>query len=65
MIREICINLSVICEPTTFLGDLSVIKACKGEGMYCTCLLDALADGGLRTKHSDSAVQESAGGPRM
>ena len=70
VIREICINLRVICEPTTFaginfhfFGDFSVIKVRKlHQTTICkTCLFDALADGGLRTNHSDS----EAGGPRI
>ena len=63
VIREICINLRVICEPTTFaginfhfFGEFSVIKARKlHQTTRCkTYLFDALADGGLRTNHSDS-----------
>ena len=70
VIREICINLRVICEPTTFaginfhfLGDFSVMKARKlYQTTRCkTCLFDTLADGGLRTNHSDS----EPGGPRI
>ena len=63
VIRKICINLRVICEPTTFaginfhfFGDFSVIKARKlHQTTRCkTYLFDALADGGLRINHSDS-----------
>ena len=69
VIREICIYLRVICEPTTFagiifdfFGDFSVIKARKLHQTRCkTCPLDVLADGGLRTNHSDS----EPGGPRI
>ena len=70
VIREICINLRVICEPTTFaginfhfFGDFSVIKARKlHQTTGCkTFLFDALADGGLRTNRSDNEL----GGPRI
>ena len=70
VIREICINLRVICEPTTFaginfhfFGDFRVIKARKlhQTTRSKTCLFDALADGGLKTNHSDS----EPGGPRI
>ena len=68
VIREICINLRVICEPTTFaginfhsFGDCSVLKARKlHQTTRCkTCLFEALADEGLRTNHNDS----EPGGP--
>jgi len=66
VIREKCIYLRVICEPSTFVGiifhffgDFSVIKArklhqtgCKKrDGMPFSASLDA-RDGGLRTNHS-------------
>ena len=68
VIREICINLRVICEPTTFagidfhfFGDFSAIKASKlHQTTRCkTCLFDVLADGGLRSNHSDSKPTET------
>lgn len=73
--REMCIYLRVICEPSTFagiifhfFGDFSVIKArklhqtgCKKrDGLPFSTSLDARADGGLRTNHSNS----EPGGPR-
>ena len=70
VIREIRSNFRVICEPTTFaginfhfFGDFSVIKAGKLHQITkCkSCLFDALADGGLRTNHSDS----EPGGPTI
>ena len=65
VIREICIYFRVICEPTTFagiifhfFGDFSVIKARKLHQTRCkTCPFDELADGGLRTNHSDSNLE--------
>ena len=68
VIREICINLRVICEPTTFAGidfhffeDFSVIKASKlHQTTSCkTCLCDVHTDGGLRTNHSYSKPTET------
>ena len=56
MIREICIYLRVICEPTTIAGIIflfilhfSVIKSRKLHQTRCeTCPFDVLADAGLR-----------------
>jgi len=67
VVREKCIYLRVICEPSTFVGiifhvfgDFSVIKArklrqtgCKKRnGMPFSTSLDARDGGGLTTNHS-------------
>ena len=65
VIREICIYFRVIFEPTTFSGiifhlfeDFRVLKARKLHQTRCkTCPFDELADGGLRTNHSDSNLE--------
>ena len=63
VIREIYINLRVICEPTTFAGiDFHILEILASLKLVNytklidvkTCLFDVLADGGLRTNHSDS-----------
>ena len=65
VIREICIYFRVIFEPAAFAGitfhffkDFSVIKAHKPHQTRCkSCPFDELADGGLRTNHSDSNLE--------
>ena len=64
-IREICLSFRVIFEPTTFagiifhfFGDFSVIKARKLLQIRCKASpFDELAEGGLRTNHSDSNLE--------
>ena len=65
VIREICIYFRVIFEPSTFAGiifdffeDFRVLKAHKLHQTRCkTCPFDELADGELRTNHSDSNLE--------
>ena len=65
VIREICIYFCMIFERTTFAGiifqfyeDFRVLIARKlHQTRYKTCPFDELADGALRTNHSDSNLE--------
>ena len=63
--HEICIYFCVIFELMTFAGimfyffdDFRVLKARKLHQTRCkTCPFDELADGGVRTNHSDTNLE--------